>query len=46
MGSELYNNNLFKARSATASGLFIGASAKLLRLVFTSGTLYFSSRVL
>ena len=32
--SELCNNNLSKARSATASGLFIGASEKLLRCVF------------
>ncbi len=30
-----------KARSATASGLYIGVAAKLLRLVFTLGTLYF-----
>ena len=41
VGCELCNNNLSKARSATASRLFIGASAKLLRLVFTSSTLYF-----
>ncbi len=35
-GSELCNNNLSKARSAAASGLFIGVAIKLLRFVFTS----------
>ncbi len=35
-GSELCNNNLSKARHATASGLFTGVAVK----VFTLGTLY------
>ncbi len=43
--SELFNDNLSKARRAIARGL-LREAAKLLRLVFTSGILYFGLPVL